>query len=56
MFGFFWSILVNLQRELGYSRKKKKKNGVGGGWGGEGTWGHEISRGIKEIACGISRG
>ena len=31
---------------MGYSRKKE----TGGGWG------YGISRGIKEIACGISRG
>ena len=35
--------------------QKKKTKGLGGGGAAAGGWGHGISRGIKEIACGISR-
>ena len=36
--------------------KTQTGGGEEGGGRGEGGWGYGISRGIKEVACGISRG
>ena len=43
---------------MGYSRKKQTSERVGGGGvgGGRGGWGHKISRGIEEKACGNIKG
>ena len=43
----------DFKNDIGLFQKKSK---LGGGGGRGGGWGYEISRGIKEITCGISQG